>query len=586
MMSHKISFGLSVLLMTFILTLPTLAQDGNGLVIEGNPGGTASIGSLNPLRCDNAACRRITDFLFPTLFAIDPATGLLVGASGENYGLALDVQAPESETYTLTLRDDLAWSDGTPITAYDVFYSFLAASNANISSTYAPALRATISAAMVIDDHTIEFDLLQPNCATLTRMNFPVVPAHVFDPDFAATVTSFSASGDLEARYEAWQDVYPSELSGVMVNHSFDTHPQPTAGSFTFATIRPGQDIRLSTADGAQAFVYANVPADISALDFFLNGGSNVLVNPPLERRDDIKTTHDVQITEFPGSVWDFIAFNTADPARPQPAVGIDGKILEQGQHPLFGDARVRHAIQMAINVITLIDAALLGYGTPIAANRIPGTWAHNDNLVPSAYDPRGAEQLLESIGWKDADRDGVRECRGCLYGREGQALSFDLMVMQNGRREIAAELIAQQLRGIGVYANIRVMDPGSVLTEAQGQRFDAYMGGRVQRFPADPDQTGLFTRVGDVVDTGSNAGSYYNPEVDELMNKALTLPGCAPDARAAIYAEIQAILQQDQPYVWLYAQNEMIVASGGVQGFNPLPNQPFWNIRDWIVVQ
>jgi len=240
----------------------------------------------------------------------------------------------------------------------------------------------------------------------------------------------------------------------------------------------------------------------------------------------------------------------------------------------------------MAIDVNPLIDASLLGYGTPIALNRIPGTWAHNNNLTLIAYDPRGAEQLLESIGWKDADRDGIRECRSCLYGREGQALSFDLMVMSNGRREIAAELVSQQLRRIGVYANLRVMDSGSVLTEAQGQRFDAYMGGRIQRYPADPDQTGLFTRAGDVVNVGSNAGSYYNPEIDELMNKALTLPGCAPDARAAIYGEIQAILQEDQPYVWLYAQTDMIVASGGLQGFNPLPNQPFWNVRDWIVVQ
>ena len=200
MMSHKIGFGLSVLLLTFLLAVPVLAQDGNGLVIEGNPGGTAGIGSLNPLRCDNAACRRITDFLFPTLFAIDPATGLLVGASDDNYGLALDVKAPESETYTLTLRNDLSWSDGTPITAYDVFYGFLAASNERISPTYAPSIRAKISAAMVVDDHTIEFGIIQPNCATLTRMNFPVVPAHVFDPDFANTVTSFSASGDLKAR--------------------------------------------------------------------------------------------------------------------------------------------------------------------------------------------------------------------------------------------------------------------------------------------------------------------------------------------------------------------------------------------------
>ncbi|MBC8171087.1 MAG: hypothetical protein H7X77_05430, partial [Anaerolineae bacterium] len=201
MMSHKIGFGLSVLLMTIILAVPVLAQDGSGLVIEGNPSGTSGIGSLNPIRCDNAACRRITDFLFPTLFAVDPATGLLLGAADDNYGLAVDLTPPESESYQLTLRDDLAWSDGTPITVYDVFYSFLAASNERISPLYGPSVSATVSAAMVVDDHTIEFGLIDPNCAAQTRMNFPIIPAHVFDPDFAAALTAFSASGDLEARY-------------------------------------------------------------------------------------------------------------------------------------------------------------------------------------------------------------------------------------------------------------------------------------------------------------------------------------------------------------------------------------------------
>jgi ABC-type transport system substrate-binding protein len=69
-------------------------------------------------------------------------------------------------------------------------------------------------------------------------------------------------------------------------------------------------------------------------------------------------------------------------------------------------------------------------------------------------------------------------------------------------------------------------------------------------------------------------------------MEQARTLPGCDTEERAEIYREIQTILQEDPPYVWLYSANDMIVADGGVLGFDPRPGRPFWNIRDWIVVK
>ena len=81
----------------------------------------------------------------------------------------------------------------------------------------------------------------------------------------------------------------------------------------------------------------------------------------------------------------------------------------------------------------------------------------------------------------------------------------------------------------------------------------------------------------------GDNYGSYTNSDVEKLMNQALTLPGCDGNARADIYRNIQGILQDDQPYIWLYATQDMLVTQG-IIGAAPYPNRPFWNIQDWIV--
>lgn len=566
-----------------LLSVASAYGYGRGVVIEGNPVGTDNIGSLNPLLCDNSYCRRITDFLFPTLYAVDASTGLLVASSPDNYGLALEVNAPTEAVGQVRLRDDLTWSDGTPITAYDVFYSYTAMTSRYVDSPFS-TLGGLIPAARVVDENTIEFAYNETDCSVPVRSSFPVVPAHVFDPDFRQTVDEFDGEGDLTEWYTGWQIFYPPSRYRVVNSHAFNRTPTVTAGIFRFAELLPGEEIRLATDDGAVAYIYRDLEPGMNETQFFLKGESNILINPPYEMRDSLLANLDFQITQLPGNMWEFIALNLANPNLPRSALNGDGVPLEQGQHPIFGDLRVRQAMQMAINVDVLIDTALLGYGTPLASSRIPGTWAANDALQPPAYDPRGAERLLEEAGWRDVNEDGVRECINCLYGQQGQRLSFELLVIGDGRREIAAELIGQQLFEVGFRVSMLDADASAVLDEVRYQQFDAYMGGRVQRYPTEPDQTALFTRKGDVRYTGNNVGSYYNPQVDELMEQALTLPGCDASERADIYREIQGILQADQPYIWLYAPQDM-VAARRIVGLAPYPNRPFWNIQDWIVL-
>ncbi|MBZ0288309.1 MAG: hypothetical protein K8I30_11900, partial [Anaerolineae bacterium] len=444
--------------------------DGNGVVVEGNPVGTEGIGTLNPLLCSNPYCRRITDFLFPTLYAVDPATGLITPVSTDNNGLALEVSAPTTSPAQLRLRDDRVWSDGTPVTAYDVFYSYLAISSGFIDTPYL-SVRNLISAARVVDEYTIEFAYNETNCSIPARSTFPIVPAHVFDPNFRPTVDDFGTDGDLDMWFKSWSAIYRRARFGLLNNHAFNTAPTVSAGVFRFDEILPGEEIRLKDENGDIAFIYRDIEPGMDATQFLLNGGSNLLLNPPYEKRDDLLANPDLEIAQMPGSTWDYIAFNLAHPRLARGAFDGNGVELEQGQHPIFGDLRVRQAIQKAINVPELIEATLQGYGVPVASSRVPGTWAANDALQPPAYDPRGAEQLLEQAGWRDVDEDGVRECVSCQYASRGRGLNFDLMVVSDSRREIAANLIARQLFEVGISMSIRPMDSNSVFDEARYQQ-------------------------------------------------------------------------------------------------------------------
>ncbi|MBK8031822.1 MAG: hypothetical protein IPK17_20530 [Chloroflexi bacterium] len=163
----------------------------------------------------------------------------------------------------------------------------------------------------------------------------------------------------------------------------------------------------------------------MTPVERFLTGQTNLLLDVPFDRRADVRAARDVQIAEMPGGSWDMLLFNLADPTRPRDAYDEDGARRDQGQHPLFGDLRVRRAVQLAINVDEVIESAFHGNATRIAANYPPTSWAFDPDLAPLGYDPTEAERLLDEAGWVDVDGDGVRNCYHCLYGTEGMDFYF-----------------------------------------------------------------------------------------------------------------------------------------------------------------
>jgi peptide/nickel transport system substrate-binding protein len=244
---------------------------------------------------------------------------------------------------------------------------------------------------------------------------------------------------------------------------------------------------------------------------------------------------------------------------------------------------RVRQALQKAINVPELIAATVQGDGTPIAANQLPTSWAFNSDVKPTSYDPAAAKALLQEAGWFDVNGDRVIECYQCQYAKNGTPFTFTLLVDGGSARlNVEADLIQRQLQPLGIVVNIQ--GGGDVLRAAMNQTYDAYLTSWRESYPINPDQSRLFTTANDVVEHSFNGGSYSNPEVDKLFEQANTVPGCSTDARADLYRQIQAILQRDQPYLWLFAVNDMVAAKPNVKGFKPYPYAPLWNIDQWQV--
>jgi peptide/nickel transport system substrate-binding protein len=313
----------------------------------------------------------------------------------------------------------------------------------------------------------------------------------------------------------------------------------------------------------------------------------NFIEDPPQARRDDIRNSG-AQVFEFPGNSWDYIGLNLADPTNPQNGVDEAGNPIDQGNHPIFGDVRVRRAMQLAINVPEIVEGAVFGEGTQMAAGELPTSWALNTDLAPIPFDQAAATALLDEAGWVLEEGSDVRVCQGCMYAEEGTPLSFNLQTNEgNARREAIGQIVQDQLSQVGFEVEFEAVDFNSLIEHFQSQEHDAYILGWQNGYPIDPDQTQLFTPQGDVIAAGFNAGSYNNERVNELMrmaNNALDTNGCDPEARAAFYREVQEILQEDQPYVFLYVINGMYAAQPSIENFDPRANAEFWQVTGWTI--
>jgi len=577
----KFLMVLAALALLLTLVAPALAQDDGeptgGVAITGNFGeGPAT---FSPIYCTGTDCSDIVGFLYLSLVAVDQTTGTiqpgLEGALAEDWTVSED-----NLTYTFNLRDRYTWSDGTPVTANDIIANWELINNEAVEHPIAFVLE-TISSMEAADDYTLVVEMSSPACSALNNIgSVDPIPAHIFS------------------------EIPVEDLATA------DLHldPQVTNGPFTFGTYRSGELPPLLThkdfvdggegdspisLDGYIQSIYADQNVMIEAL---LEGEVNFLEGISPTRQDEIRELSvdnggDLQIAEFPGTSWDYMAFNLADPTDPQPALDEDGERIDQGIHPIFGDKAVRQAIGHAVDVDSIIEGAVFGNGDRMAAQLVPASWAYDEDLAPRSFDPDLAAEMLAEAGWPMGD-DGVRVCDGCLYAEtvdesyNGTPFEFELVTNAgNERREAIGTVIQDQLSELGITVDFQPIEFNTLIGLAQGQEFDAFILGWRAGYPDNPDTIQLFGAEADVPGSGFNFPSFYNEEYFELEEQANTVPGCDQEERAEIYAEMQAIMYDEMPYVWMFSQNQMYAATDNVVNFDPYAQAIDWNITNWAVI-
>jgi peptide/nickel transport system substrate-binding protein len=573
-LTRLLTAGVALGAFAALAVIPASAQDTccqGGTIIEGNFGG--DVATTNPIIAGDTASQRVVSLIYPGLLGVDPDKAVI--APNEPGAVVKDwTVSDDGLTYTFNMRTDLTWTDGTPITSADVIYAWKALqagangqNQAFATFVIDPTGASGIKDVQAPDDHTVVVTFNNAECTALsTASALTPVPSHIM-PDVTAL--------------DDWDG---------------NLNPTVTAGPFNFTEFRPGEQVSLAgnpdykdALNGAvqpAGYIYKNVPDQNVEVEQFLAGEINLIDTPPVSRRADISAT-DAQVYKYPGNAWDYLAFNLADPNNPQSAYDDKGNPIDQGHHPLFGDVRVRQAIAHAVDVDSIIKAAVFGEGTRMSSALIPASWAYDKSLAPIPFDQKMAADMLDQAGFIDDDNDPStpRVAKGAMYAADGTKFQFTLYTNEgNTRRTAIGTLVQDELAQIGIKVDFQTIDFNTLLDIQNSQTFDAIILGWRNGYPDDPDLTQLFTPQSDVVGSGSDFTSYNNPQFTDLNTQAKTVAGCATDDRAPLYGQMQKIIQDDAPYVFLFAQNGEYDAGANVQGFDPRPSNLLWNVDAWSV--
>ncbi len=507
--------------------------------------------TFNPIIADEQAGRAVGGAVFDTLVRLDPTTAIAMPNLAKTW-----TYAPESREYTLTLRDDVRWNDGVPLTARDVVFT-VDAIHAAPDSPYAPILRIDDQPikASAPNPTTVRFTLPRPYAPFVESLVIPIIPAHKLGAGIA--------DGHLDQIANQWGvDVDPAELVGT--------------GPFRLARYVPGQRIVLERNDEywrhsetgqtlpyLDTYILRIAPDRKTSLDWFRAGAIHIFT----PRFDEVaalrkSSTADEFVIETIGQDTSslFLTFNR-NPLRYRRGGKTDPRFS------WFNDPRFVRAVAHAIDRNAIVEGALGGLGVP-ALSLIPPANPFHIKLEEYEYNPDLAREMLDEAGYTDRDKDGARE------DTSNTPVKFTLTTNRgNTVREHIGQMVVDQLLAVGIQATLQTL-PFPDLFERLDATYDwdaMLIGFTVGVDPASSEN--LLRSDGDLHvwhPLQQLPATAWEAQIDDLVDQGTR--AMDRTQRREIYAEVQEILHKQLPMIPLVRPTLFAARRRGVENFHPSP--------------
>ena len=153
-----------------------------------------------------------------------------------------------------------------------------------------------------------------------------------------------------------------------------------------------------------------------------------------------------------------------------------------------------------------------------------------------------------------------------------------------NTTREDLGVLVQDQLKEIGIKIEFEAIDFGTLVGELLGQTYEMVIIGWTG-LGTDPNDDSFWHSKFDTPESGFNFVSYNNPEIDELLDAGIAIPGCAVADAAPIYQQIQQIIHDDIPYIFVSGSIGNTAYTKEWGGVDPGEWSLYYNVHEWYNV-
>jgi peptide/nickel transport system substrate-binding protein len=464
--------------------------------------------------------------------------------SAENGGISED-----GRTVTFHLRDDIVWSDGTPVTAEDFVFTYeMNVEPANtVQSTYPYDQIESIEAS---DPQTIVVTFTEPFAPWLATLWHSILPAHVLRPVFDEAGTLDEAEWNLAPtvgvgpyRFEEWES---GSFARFVRNENW--HGEPALIDEIFFRFVPD--------DASQVAALQNGEGDLGTFIAY----------------SDVPTLQDAGIEIVT-----------------QPSGYNEGWFLFLGDetipgHPALQDVRVRQALAMAIDRETLNQDLLLGLTSPPATvwDSLPAYVSLD--IEPWPYDPEAANALLDEAGWVDTNGDGVRD-------KDGEELILVHGTTTREVRQDAQAVFQQQLAEVGVQLELQSFD-SNIFFESYGNSGPPYTGeldiAQWSDAPFFPDPDHYYWLCAEIpTDDAPDGGNFQricDEELDALFQQQATQTNV--EERQATFHEISQIMHDQVYWLGIWEDPDVWAVSPRLTNISFSGATPLFSIAEWDIAE
>ncbi|MEU3210549.1 ABC transporter substrate-binding protein [Nocardiopsis alba] len=489
--------------------VPAAAQEGDGSRLT--VAIAQQVDSFNPFTAQLAVTTNILRHVYDRLVTIDPETNGPAPSLAEGWETSED-----GLTWTFDLRDDVYFSDGEQLTADDVAWTFTTIMENDAAAIASGNYVSGFEKVTAEDDRTVVIELDEPQ-ATMTALNVPIVPRHVWEP-------ILEEEGDAFSEYTG--DDLPTVGSGpfVLTEHSRGEH----------IMLRANPD-HWRGAPGFDELYFRYYSEKDAAVEALRSGEVSFVYE-----------LTDAQITSLE-SVED-IAVNIADGKRFQAFTINPGAVTQDGEefgdgHSALEDLTLRQAIVKAIDNEEIVRQGSNGQAVA-AGGYIPPRysdfhWSPEGEEAILDFDPDAANEMLDEAGYERGD-DGVR------VSPDGDRLELRMFVHSDRPDNVQAGLvIAERLADVGIEIDNRTVDPGILSDALYDAEYDLIFTGWTVN--PDPDYVLSIHTCGALpTEPGTMQGDAYfcDEEYDELYEAQLA--EYDPEKRAELIHRLQEVLYRE----------------------------------------